>query len=94
MVSYCLNMVMARIGWLPFEADFLALSRKNQDSKTPSHVTINYEISYKVLGVFKNKVDYLFSSVTLRCVFVFFVLIFLIVFIFSVDCSQLFVVYT
>ena len=77
LISYCLNMVMARIGWLAFESDLLALSRGRKDniSKTGSScVKINYSISYKVFG-YKNKVDYLFSSVTLRfMLFLFFLL--------------------
>ena len=73
LISYCLNMVMARIGWLPFESDLLALSRGKKDSNSATEtscVKINYSISYKVF-VFKNKVDYLFSSVTLRFMFFF-----------------------
>ena len=67
-ISYCLNMVMARIGWIPRATDLLALSRTNTTSSNTKTVAINYDIHYKICGTFKNKVDYLFSSITLRFV--------------------------
>ena len=70
---YCLNNVMARVGWVPFLADFLALSQKNNNGNR-KNVTINYDIHYKVCGYFKNKVDFLFYSVTLRYVYLQFTL--------------------